>query len=157
MPKLIRKVNQNRWTIINSSEFKLSSDSLTDMTTRGRTISFWRSHDDASKDKILIALCVSCNSLDKLDYIEIDENLVKDLGIIINPSTGRTPYEEANDLHVDLEGLTVDDIANLSKKMRFSGNMARKQRAEMLEKVKAVKSDLDSELLSENMKKDIVM
>lgn len=157
MPKLIRKVNRNRWNTVDPSQSKLSSDSLSDMTTKSRTISFWRSHDDASKDKILIALCVSCSSLDKLDYIEIDEDIVKELGIAVNSSVGRTPYEKANDLHVDLDNLTVDDIANLSKKMKFSGSMARKQKGEMLEKVKAVKADINSEMLTESMKKDIAM
>lgn len=157
MPKLIRKINQNRWTLVGEGKSQLSSDSLSDMITRSRTISFWRSHDDESKEKIFIALCVSCNSIDKLDYAEIDEDLVTKLGITINSSIGRTPYEDANSLHVDLENLTVDDIANLSKEIKFSGNMGRKQRREMIEKVRAVRSDLNSELLSEGIKKDIVI
>lgn len=152
MAKLIRKVNQNRWSFLDGDDTKLSGDALSDMICKQGVLSFWRTTDDQSLEMVLTALSISSSSFDKLDYATIDESEITKLGIAIHNVPGNTAYEAANQYHVDLILLAVDDVSSLAKTIKHQGKMGRRQRAQVIKSAKDVKDSLNTERLSDNIR-----
>ncbi|MFC6802230.1 hypothetical protein ACFQDE_11335 [Deinococcus caeni] len=156
MPKLIRKINRNRWTnLYEDCKFSLYGDSLIDLQSKTGKISFWKCDSDENIEHAVIALAVSGDSLDKIDYSIIEEAEVTKLGIHIENVIGKTPFISANRLHVDLSGLTVTAIHNLALTMHRTGQNKRKTRREVVDLARSLKGEMDLSKLSQHILTDI--
>jgi hypothetical protein len=136
VPSFLIKVTWGRWQSDPPwlSAGELQAAALFDLRFSNNKLSMWKIEDDSSNlERILSALATSSGktSIDNVDYVLLDQNLVQALGVKIEKSSGGTPDSVANrDWHYDCIELCVSDIVNIAKRIK-TATISRKKEAEV--------------------------
>lgn len=92
-----------------------SGDALRDIPTQYGRLSVYRVASKAEGRRVAVALAATRKHVSNLDYIVFDGSDLDSLGIKVEVSAGDTPDETVNELHHDLENLTVKRLARLAE------------------------------------------
>ena len=96
------------------------ADAFGSFLTKDSTLSVWAIDEDESNlGRVIAALAASRDSLDKLDYVLFDDNILDIAGVDRRRVDGVSPDGGANQLwHQDLEGLSGKKLVALAANMR---------------------------------------
>jgi hypothetical protein len=157
MDYLVRKVARRKWELQEdqSGDF-VAADAITAcLRTTDNTLSTWECDGtEAGIDKAVLALAAAADRIDKLDVLILSKAEVEALDITL----ARTPQPdnpavELQSTHVDLVGIEVQRLADLSRLMakgiRELGKcrLYSKKRVETLLREAFASKKLDSELI----------
>ncbi|MCG3117208.1 MAG: hypothetical protein LLH30_16180 [Candidatus Manganitrophus sp. SA1] len=121
MPLLLRKIKKTRWAKIKASWLgadDVHADSVSDLQTKGNTLSVWQIDDDKSNlNQILTALAARFQKvpIGHLEYVLFDQNLLSEIDIKFNQSKAETPDDRANVCHYNLIELSGAKLNRLAK------------------------------------------
>jgi hypothetical protein len=120
---VLRGVNWNRWqrgveektqTADGVCEPLLMADVLLDMKTTNNRLSVYFVDDVPEQIlPVVVGLAAGRQRLDRFDYVLFERDLLEQLGIGYRHSDGEGLHRGANQWHVDLEGLTLYQMAEL--------------------------------------------
>lgn len=116
MSVLARKIARAKWEPkpeLGSDE--IAADAVTaDLKTTGNTLSFWRCESSSENDlkRAVLALAAAAERPDRLDVVYLDEQAVRESGLVTRDTAGDTPVETLREHHVDVEKL---DLTRLGK------------------------------------------
>jgi hypothetical protein len=130
VPLLLRTITKNRWY----REFdwvapdQVQADALKDLGTTNGALSVWEVDDQrANLDRILSALAASRESLQHMDYLLVEQDLVLELDISVEVNSGDSVDADANEnWHRDLTRLTARGLADLAYVCRQHGEPGRR-------------------------------
>ncbi len=158
MPLLLRLIRKNRWYSDETPPWlqngEIQADPLGDLVTGNNNLSVWEVEDDKSNlDQVITALAASHDSISNLDYSLFDKNSLSKIGIRVETSKGKTPYEKANNLHRDLIELTATKLVKLAEVMLRSSSRERVPEKQILILIKdAVNNQqIDEKMLKQNI------
>ena len=118
MARFLRKVRQGRWlkrpTISWLSGDEIQSDALLDLQTVSNKLSVYRVENEDEAKATVIALAATRHSFSNLDYVLFEEDMLASTNIQFALQMGMTPDDSVNELHYDLQNLTVDKMAELA-------------------------------------------
>lgn len=115
---LIRKCQRSKWMSRKElTDDEISADALFDVRTSASKLSVWVSDSEANLERIVLALALAGDSIDKIDLMVIDEEDLRQLDLELSASPGRTPLRGVSDLHRDIELLDIDRLAELSRRI----------------------------------------
>jgi hypothetical protein len=114
--RFLRLIRQARWI---SPEWlpvgELQGDALLDLQTKDNALSVWEVRSDADEERVAVALAASRDNVDVLDYAVFDDSEFPSIGITLGKQDGATPDMAVNQLHYELDNLTVSKIAQLAQ------------------------------------------
>ena len=116
MPGYLRAVRKPRWSDplwaagITSGR---QSDALGDFSTTSNKLSVYLVDSDDKIRQVVAGLAASRDNLSNLDYAVIEGDLLDKLNLQAVQTPGRTPHNEANNLHHDIVNLTAYNILDL--------------------------------------------
>lgn len=109
----LRQLTGNRWLFnLPKNDTDIPADPLTDLKTTKNSLSFFRV-DDTTIDTALTGLASKKHELQPLAFVLIKEGDFE--RFTLKPSPGHTPCQKANQLHVELEDITVAVLIELVK------------------------------------------
>lgn len=94
---LLRKIaSKKRWDkneipkLIPREDALFTSDAISDLRTKGNTISVWHTIDLQKENikNILAIMALNCDKIDKVFYVALDEDVLKSKGLQIEPVAG---------------------------------------------------------------------
>ncbi|MEK7577531.1 MAG: hypothetical protein AAB492_02840 [Patescibacteria group bacterium] len=114
MSYYLRKITGNRWLTLNlpKNDGDIPADPVTDLKTNKNSLSFYKV-DDKNIDTALTGLASKKPELQSLAFVLIKERDFKKF--TLKPCPGDTPCQKANQLHVEIENLTVTSLVELVK------------------------------------------
>ena len=117
MPRLPRKIWNTKW-IQNEIEAgePPSADAVTqDLWTDGNCLSLWRVPDGSNVDDAVVAQVTMFEHLESIDVVCVDEQALRDRGVIIEDVPGETKIPELAALHVHAADLDVNTLSEVAK------------------------------------------
>ncbi|MCI0690506.1 hypothetical protein L0337_00700 [candidate division KSB1 bacterium] len=140
MPLILRKIRKARWYKNNQTDFPwllendIPADPLGDLATNENALSVWQIDDDKSNfPRVAAALAANCDDLSNLDYAIFDQQVLKEINIVIRPSKGNSPDEIVNqNCHSDLVELSARQLVNLAKAILTHAELKRISEKEIL-------------------------
>lgn len=118
---LARKITRAKWSNRSGlATAEIPADGLTvDLRTQGNTLSFWQCPTDTDTDleSAALALAAGRDSLDKLEFVWLDDDELQNDGLTMTSTMGRTPVLDLTDLHVDLERLDYVRLGAVARKV----------------------------------------
>lgn len=163
MVALVRKIQRSKWTK-NLDKYNETGEVTpypvtNDMKTcANNTLSVWEINDDDDDEleNIVLTIASMRDSLQALDIVIFSKDKISKSGISIVESEGKTPLEDFNSYHRDLNNLSLADIEYISNEiikyvilsndepdevtMRFTRSTLRKM---YIKKIKAGVIDID--------------
>lgn len=117
MPLALIRIAKAKWYRHSwLSREDVGADALTDLKTKGNTLSIWMIDDERSNlDQVVAALAAGRHKLGHFDYALLDYALLEGAGLAMKRYPGTTRDREANDYHVDIVQLTARDIGQLAE------------------------------------------
>jgi hypothetical protein len=151
---LTRKISRSKWEHKDGfGPDEICSDAVTsDLRTTDNALSFWR----CEVDEAALALAATLERPDKLDIAWMTEDAVREEGLLIAPTDGRTPVESLVKSHVDVERL---DLVRLSKVAHLVAKAVRDLQCKRLTKNEVVSILADAvqrNILELNMLADLL-
>lgn len=119
MSKYLLMIKKRNWDNLDVSWLinnDIQADPLCGLLIIEGSMSVW--YIDDSKlylDLIIAALVVNRQNLDKFEYGLFDHNVLDDVEIKVEKTTGTTPIDNINSFHRDLTQLTIDKATILIK------------------------------------------
>ena len=116
MAQFLRVIRQARWLSqdwLPSGE--LPGDTLLDVQTRDNALSVYQVDDAVDKDRVALALAANRDHVNVIDYLIFDDAGFPSMRITSERRPGDTPDEQVNELHYELENLTVSKLAQLTR------------------------------------------
>jgi hypothetical protein len=130
VPYLLRVITKSRWYRVFDwvPPETVQADALRDLSTQNGALSVWEIDDDQSNlERVLAALAATRPSIQNIDFLLVDRQVVTDLGIVIESNHGDTPDPQANRRwHRDLIYLTAPLLAGLAVACRLRGYSMRR-------------------------------
>ncbi len=132
MPLFLRQIREYKWFKHDAvpwlPEDSLQADALGDLNTSDNRLSVWHIQDNrANLEQVVTALAATSRHPSNLDCALFDQQLVSEIGVKIEHTSGESSYEEANVWHRDLGELSADKLMQLAtvimrhgEKQRFS-------------------------------------
>lgn len=121
MPSLLRVIRKDNWYTNREvpewlPEGDLPGDVLSDFQTTHCGLSVWLVDDDRGNlEAILAAFACTRKSIDKIDYLLIDADVVNTLGLALEQCPGVTPDDQVNQhWHRDLKRLSAARILEIA-------------------------------------------
>lgn len=119
MAYYLRKFSRAKWdyNVGLAPEF-FTADAITGCTrTTKNKLSIWLSEtdnfNDATVQKLIVALATTMNEPASIDLIWLDPDWFDRKGYTIEKNTGKTRYARVNDLHRDIANLNHADLAEV--------------------------------------------
>ena len=159
MFSLVRKIAISKWNqrkVLNGEV--PSADAITScMRTSNNTLSVWMIKDEGELDDAVLAMISKFTSIDKIDIIIINPEILKQNDIFLEKSSGDTHYSNFIDKHRDLVNLDyvslgrvanviVESLRNKCNR-RFTAKKLKDILIKGIEDGKIQTGDLDKELL----------
>ncbi len=146
MPFLLRTIRKPKWYNHEGTpwlvEGELQADALDDLKTINNTLSVWWV-DDSQKnlERVVIAFAANRDSFAQVDYALFDKQILSDLNIKFEKSSGDTPDGEVNKWHLDLVELTASKRFSLAMTIMVQAQKERISKKAIEERIiEAVKS-----------------
>lgn len=119
MTYLMRKITPLRWTQERRdihSNGDINADSLSDLCADENAISTWYVGEKTEENiiKAVTALASGFRSLDELNIVLIDDNVIKEAGLNISETEGITKIKEYAHLHRDIDQLNAQQLISLA-------------------------------------------
>ena len=118
MPRFLRVIQRGRWEVYPEVPWlqpgELQAGVFLDLRTDRNALSVYRADSDEDAVKIGVAIAATRRSFGNLDYAIIEESELTAIGITPTQTDGRTPNSEVNQLHCDLNLLTMDKLIRLA-------------------------------------------
>jgi hypothetical protein len=126
MPKLLRKVKQNRWFKADAAPLlakgDVPADPLRDLSTTQNALSVFQVDEgDANVGRIARALALGGQRIDDVGYVLFDSALLAEASIDLNPVDGNTDDPVVNKCHVDLVNLSGNKLVALARLILLEG------------------------------------
>ena len=107
---LVRKITRIKWDATRNAargltDKEVSADAVTaDLRTQGGTLSFWQCSTEAVSDleEAVLAIAAAGQRLDKIEVVWMAVDDLRNDGLILKGSNGRTPVADLADQHVDI-------------------------------------------------------
>lgn len=119
MAFLVRKISRAKWVPKDDlAPSGIAADAVTaDLRTTGNTLSFWRcsSTDKADIESAALALAAAADRPDRLDVVYLDEQVVRDKGLVTESTPGDTPVVSLRDHHVDILKLDLERLGAVAR------------------------------------------
>ncbi len=92
---------------------------MADLKTKENALSVWHIEDDQGNlDRVLAAIALTGDHVQKLDYILFDRRHVDESGLQVSPNPGATHDSHANaNWHLDLTHLSAGGLSRLANTM----------------------------------------
>ena len=117
--KFLRKIRRGKWAKHPVDDWPedsgLHCDAFDDMQTKECSLSVYAIMDMADRKRVAVALAATRDEISLMDYAVFEGSSLESLGITIRQSKGDTPDQDVNELHYDLESLTVKRLAQLTE------------------------------------------
>ena len=119
MTYLMRKITPQRWTQ-EQRDIRGNGDinavSLSDLCADENAISTWYVGEKTEENiiKAVTALASGFRSLDELNIVLIDDNVIKEAGLNISETEGITKIKEYAHLHRDIDQLNAQQLISLA-------------------------------------------
>ena len=117
--QFLRKVQQGRWEkypkIAWLKKGELKGDVLADVSAIKGKLSVYRIDSDDDFQRVVTALAANRNNIAHLDYVLFEGDNLDSFGIRINSTNGTTADDTTNELHYELENLSVERLVRLVK------------------------------------------
>lgn len=114
MPVLVRKIDRGKWVLPDSSRTEdIPADAITCcLRTKGNALSVWeaRSEDSADLDDAILAMASAFDHLDTIDVVLADISHLREGGVTILCTPGRTNVEDLAHTHRDLACLSYGTL-----------------------------------------------
>ena len=118
MPDFLRSIAKRRWDTNPDIPWlkpnELKADVFRDLPTSDGALSIWEISGDIAAERIGIALAANRESLDPFDYVVFDGSALRPPDFAIENRAGKTPDEDINGLHYDLQFLTTYKLTALA-------------------------------------------
>src|ERR1700729_1422234 len=126
MPKLLRKVKQNRWFKADAAPLlakgDVPADPLRDLSTTQNALSVFQVDEgDANVGRIARALALGGQRIDDVGYVLFDSAFLAEASIDLNPVDGNTDDPVVNKCHVDLVNLSGNKLVALARLILLEG------------------------------------
>lgn len=124
MTLILRKVKKPRWLKDDENLRWLAreepqADALRDLETSGNNLSVWLVADDKTNlNDVVVALIATGDLVSHFDYVLIDYNVLDSLGVRVENAEGETPYEQANQWHINLSELSAAKLLQLAREVQ---------------------------------------
>lgn len=119
MVYLARKINRAKWNKrYGLSDGEISADGITiDLKTDNNALSAWQCHtsEDQDLDTVALALASGRNSVDRLDFVLLPDEELRDGGLTLTNTRGTTPVADLADLHVSITQLDYERLGVLAR------------------------------------------
>lgn len=113
---LARKVTRAKWRE-EISVGRVPADAVTaDLRTQSNMLSFWRcgSANDNEIDNAVLALAAGSDRIDKLELVWVSEADLREDGLSLSETKGRTPVPDLAEHHVDAQHLDYDQLGKVA-------------------------------------------
>lgn len=119
MPYLVRKITRAKWQPGSGlAETEIPADAVTvDLRTAGNTLSFWRLETPENDDEIrniALALAAAGERVDRMDLTWIELDGIREQGVSIETSDGRTPVVSLRANHVNMIALDMQRLCKVA-------------------------------------------
>ena len=115
---LARKITRAKWgEAIGLSVGRVPADAITaDLRTQNNTLSFWRcgSADDSEIDDVVLALAAASDKMAKLELVWVSEAELREDGLTLSETAGRTWVPDMVARHVDVQHLDLDQLEKVT-------------------------------------------
>lgn len=163
MPFMLRKVRKAKWyrnrDVPWLGEGELQADALSDLGTKGNSLSVWWVEDDKSNlERVVAAVAASADRPSNVDFALFDVGILSDLEIRIEQTLGGSPDQVSNDAwHRDLVELSSSKLANLAEEIRGRAEITRILETDVVILLVSAASSgqIDQSLLKESMAEKI--
>ena len=113
---LVRKITMAKWRprpYLPAGAIQADAISV-DLRTNENRLSFWKCATDSEEHVADAALAIAAagNRIDKIQVVVLEDRLLRDLGLTLMDSEGRTPIEDLKSSHTDVVHL---DYARLGE------------------------------------------
>lgn len=119
MTEFLRAIKRGRWykypEIIWLENGELQGDALIDIQTHSGRLSVFKVDNEVDKQRVLVAIAATKDHIANVDYAVFGDDGLDSLGIMMRSTAGDTPDRRANELHYELENLTVRQLAGLAE------------------------------------------
>lgn len=137
MSAFLRTIKHQRW--LQEKDGDLQAAALKDIFTSDSTLSVWKADSGIGIDRIVAAVAASGTSVAQLDYVLLEREWLESHGFLFafTPNHGQTPDRDVNDLHYDIQSLTVYKLYDLalymSTRIRTEGPIIGPQVAKLID------------------------
>lgn len=164
MAFFLRKIKKNKWREKEGiPDNDVRSDLLSDCNTMDEKLSFWEIEDDRQNlNDVVMGIALSGDNVPTLDYLIIEKDIfelfVREIGLSLDRSAGKTPVTSINSYHIDvtsLTGLRLVQLCNFLLKRVSKSNIRKPTILEEIRKAFTT-GTIDVSALSQNMKASLV-
>ncbi len=118
---LVRKITRGKWSGGEGlTDGEIPADGVTaDLRTQRNSLSFWRCSTDAHSelDDLALAIAAGRDFLDKVEFVWLDDDELKDDGLTLNDTPGRTPVTELSESHIDVTQLDYLRLGTVARRI----------------------------------------
>ena len=137
MSCLLRKLDQKTWLDPEISEELggLSADSLKNFKTSQNCLSVFVVDGEESIKRIITAIACRKQTLSQMDYAIFDYNIIEELKIKVLECPGKTADDEVNELHLDLNIITADNLIKLVEYISKTAKLKRMLKKRVIKEI----------------------
>ena len=120
MPLLVRRFERQRWDhdVRNDASIPhVTADAITDLKTKGNTLSVWYAESEAELDNAVLAIAGTLNQIDSIDVIALDMSDLKLAGLVLQEDVGATKIKGFDKRHRNIVELDYASLGVVARVM----------------------------------------